>query len=260
MRRNGWTLAFALMAAPAMAQANPPPAGWALSLGFGTGWHSNPNELSTRAKGDGFAAQEIGLAHRRPFWEGGALTLSVTGGSEFYAREANAGIQRAIATASLSQVWQGYFFAFTVSQRKSLSHDFSRHDGASTEFGVNISRTFSLGEAWSLLVFSRVARRLLNDGTEDQWRANINGTLTYKVGAWSWRMGGGFAYALEDKTPLLPRINDRTVSARLGVGYEWEKDREFTFGSSFSRTYSSYQPNRFKSFTIQPRVSATIRF
>ncbi len=125
---------------------------------------------------------------------------------------------------------------------------------------MNVSRTFTLAEGWSLLVFTRVARRLLNDGTYDQWRSNINGTLTYRSGPWSWRIGGGFSYALEDKTPFLPRINDRTISARLGVSYEWVKDREIAVGGSFSRTYSSYQPNRYKSFTIQPRVSATIRF
>ncbi|MCU0818057.1 MAG: hypothetical protein MUF11_01965 [Beijerinckiaceae bacterium] len=259
MARKGLALAFALVSAPAIAQT-PPPAGWALSLGFGAGWHSNPNEISTRSKGDGFLSPEIGLAYRQPLWEGGALTLSVSAGSEFYARERNAGVQRASATASISHIWQGTFFAFTLGQRKALSHDFARHDSASTEFGLNISRTIALDDRWSLLVFTRAARRLLNDGTYDQWRGSINGTLTYKSVAWSWRMGGGFSYALEDKTPFLPRINDRTVSARLGVGYEWAKDREIAIGGSFSRTFSSYQPNRYKSFTIQPRVSATIRF
>lgn len=260
MRGKGLALAIALGTAPAMAQTTPPPAGWTLSLAFGAGWHSNPNEISTRAKGDGFLSPEIGLSFRQPLWEGGALMLSVTGGSEFYARETNAGLQRASATASVSHLWQGTSFAFTAGQRKSMSHDFARHDGSSTEFGVNVSRTFTFAEGWSLLVFSRVARRELRDSAENQWRAAINGTITYKQGAWSWRMGGGFSYALEDKTPFLPRINDRSISARLGLAYEWTKDREIAIGGNFSRTYSSYSFNRYKSFSIQPRVSATIRF
>ena len=75
-----------------------------------------------------------------------------------------------------------------------------------------------------------------------------------------WRAGTSFGYTLEDKTPILPRINDRTISARMGLGYEWAKDRELSLGTSFSRTYSSYQPNRTKTFVIQPRIAATIRF
>lgn len=264
MRQDGWALAFVLLAGmpvamPALAQA-PPPAGWTIGLGFGAGWNSNPREISTRAKGDSAFSPDISLSYRQALWEGGALTLGVFGGSELYGRETSAGFQRLLGTAALSQTWQATTATVNIVQRKALSHDFSRHDSASTEIGVNLSRIVTLDESWSLLVFGRLARRLVGDGTEDRWRANANVTLTYKSGAWSWRAGGGFAYALEDKTPILPRINDRSLSARLGIAYEWDKDREIALGGSFNRTYSSYQPNRYKSFSLQPRVSATIRF
>lgn len=252
-----------MLCAPAAAQTrpgDPPPAGWALSLGFGSGWHSNPRELTIRARGDSFVASELGLAYRLALWDGAALTVSATGATEHYSREESAGFLRGIASASLSQNWQGFTFAATASHRKTMEHDLAGHDGASSELGFNMTRVVPIAPGWSLILFGRLARRFVNDGTEDQFRVGANATLIYRTGAWSFRAGGGFGYALEDKTPILPRINDRTLSARLGLGYEWAKDREVTLGASYSRTYSSYQPNRVKTITIQPRIAATIRF
>lgn len=263
MRQAAVLFAAGLSCAPALAQTRPgepPPAGWALSLGFGSGWHSNPRELTSRAKDDAFVASEIGLAYRLGLRDGAALTFSATGATEHFSREESAGFVRGIASAALSQSWQGFTLAATASHRKTMEHDLAGHDGASSELGLNLTRVVPIAEGLSLILFGRLARRFVNDGTEDQFRAATNATLIYRTGAWSFRVGGGFGYALEDKTPILPRINDRSVNARLGVGYEWAKDREVTLGASYSRTYSSYQPNRFKTVTIQPRIAATIRF
>lgn len=249
--------------APVVSQTRPgepPPPGWALSLGFGAGWHSNPLELTTRTKGDGFVSSELGLAYRLPLWQGGALNLSAIGSSEHYGREETAGFGRAIVTANLSQNWQGFTLALTAGHRKTLDHKLLGHESASSELGLNLARVLPIAEGWSLLLFGRLARRFVNDGTEDQFRAGANATLIYRTGAWSFRTGAGFGYVLEDKTPILPRINDRSLSLRAGLGYEWAKDREVTLGASYTRTFSSYSPNRTRIFTLQPRVAATIRF
>jgi len=256
-------LAMTAACAPVMAQTRPgepPPAGWALSLGFGAGWHSNPLELTTRARGDVFISSEIGLAYRLALWQGGALTLSGTGTGEHYSREETAGFVRGIVGVSLSQSWQGFTLAATAGHRKTMDHDLAGHESASSELGINLIRPIAITDGWTLLIFSRVARRFFNDGTEDQFRAGANATLVYRTGAWSFRAGSGFGYVLEDKTPILPRINDRSISLRAGIGYEWAKDREVTLGANYTRTYSSYAPNRTKIFTFQPRVGATIRF
>lgn len=256
-------LAATAICAPVMAQTRPgepPPAGWALSLGFGAGWHSNPLELTTRAKGDGFVGSEIGLAYRAPLWQGGALTLSAIGAGEQYGREETAGFVRGLVVANLAQTWQGFTLSATASHRKTMDHDLAGHESASSELGINLTRAMPIAEGWSLILFSRLARRFVNDGTEDQFRAGVNATLVYRTGAWSFRAGTGFGYVLEDKTPILPRINDRSISLRAGIGYEWAKDREVTFGASYVRTYSSYSPNRTKIVTFQPRLAATIRF
>jgi hypothetical protein len=249
---------------PALAQnaapAAPPPAGWSLGLGFGMGWNSNPLDLTGRARGDMFLAPEIALGYRLPLWSGAALSTNVTANPELYSREHRMGVQRGNAGLSLSQRWGGQTFSLSISARKALAHDFSRHDSASQEIALGVFRSFIPAENWSLSLNGRIARRAVDDGTKDQFRAGFGATLAYRSGPWIWRAGAGFGYTLEDKTPILPRINDRTISARLGIGYEWAKDREFSLGSSFSRTYSSYQPNRTKTYTIQPRIAATIRF
>lgn len=264
MRATVFFLAAATISVPAAAQnarpGDPPPAGWALSFGLGAGWNSNPLELTKRAKGDVFLAPEIGLAYRLPLWQGAALNAGLTFNPELYAREESAGVQRGNAILSLSQNWAGTIFSLSVSARKALSHDFTSHDSASQEIALGVFRSFVLAESWSLTIGGRIARRAVNDGTKDQFRAGANALLAYRKGAWIWRAGASFGYALEDKTLILPRINDRSISARLGLGYEWAKDRELSIGASYSRTYSSYQPNRTRTITIQPRVAATIRF
>lgn len=264
MRAGVVFLAVIASLMPAFAQAtrpsDPPPAGWSLGLGFGLGWNSNPLELMGRAKGDAFVTPEISLGYRLPLWTGAALSANLTANPELYGREHGAGVQRGNASLSLSQNWSGTTFSLSVSARKALAHDFSRHDSASQEIAFGVFRTFIPAENWSLTLNARIARRAVDDGTKDQFRAGLNATFAYRSGAWIWRAGGGFGYILEDKTTILPRINDRTVSARLGLGYEWAKDREVSLGGSFSRTYSSYQPNRTRIYTIQPRVAATIRF
>lgn len=256
-------LAATACCAPALAQTRPgepPPAGWALSLGFGAGWHSNPLELTTRAKGDGFAGPDISLAYRLSLWQGGALTFSANSASEQFGREETAGFVRGIVTANLSQTWQGFTISATAGHRKTMDHDLAGHESASSELGINLTRAIPLADGWSVILFSRVARRFVNDGTEDQFRAGANATLVYRTGAWSFRAGTGFGYVLEDKTPILPRINDRIINLRAGIGYEWAKDREVTLGANYTRTYSSYAPNRTKIFTFQPRIAATLRF
>lgn len=264
MRATLLFLAAATISAPAAAQnarpGDPPPAGWAISLGLGAGWNSNPLERTRRATGDVFLAPEIGLSYRLPLWQGAALNAALTFNPELYAREESVGVQRGNASLSLSQNWAGTIFSLSVSARKALSHDFSSHDSASQEIALGVSRTFIPAENWSLTLGARIARRAVDDGTKDQFRAGANALLAYRKGAWIWRAGASFGYALEDKTPILPRINDRSVSARLGLGYEWARDRELSLGASYSRTYSSYQPNRTRIITIQPRVTATIRF
>ncbi|MGL5446298.1 MAG: hypothetical protein ACRDBL_03195 [Rhabdaerophilum sp.] len=256
----GWLCAPAMAQAPRYGEPLPAGAGWALSLGFGASWHSNPLELTRRAKGDGFIAPEIGLSYRLPLWSGAALVASATTNPELYAREESVGVQRGFTSLALSQNWAGTIFNLSVSARKSLSHDFGKHESASQEIGLGVSRTFVPIENWSLTLSGRVARRAVDDGTKDQFRGGFNALLAYRSGAWIWRAGAGFGYVLEDKTPILPRINDRSVSVRAGLGYEWARDREVTLGASYTRTFSSYQPNRTKVITIQPRVAATIRF
>lgn len=263
---RAWGTALMLVwgsALPAKAQSpppSPPPSGWSLGLSIGPSWSSNPRDVSTRTRGDVYLGNEIALGYRLPLWEGGAIAFSMTGTTELYARETQEGIQRGAASLSVSHNWSGTILSLSASARKTMGHDFARHDSASQEIGIGITRSFAIAEGWSLILFARGARRYLNDGTEDQIRAGLNATLVYRTGPWSVRLGGGFGYALEDKTILLPRINDRTVSARAGLGYEWAKDREIAFGGAFTRTYSSYAPNRTKAYSLSPRISATLRF
>jgi hypothetical protein len=105
-----------------------------------------------------------------------------------------------------------------------------------------------------------LSRRFYQDGSEDQFRARLGVTLARQWGAWTFRLGGGFAYALEDKTPILPRIRDRTLSAFLSTTYAWAKDRDLSLRLGWSRTFSSYSENRTKVFTLTPRMAATFRF
>lgn len=247
--------------ADVFAQASAPPqAGFSLSLTIGPGWNSNPLELPGPRKGDGYFGLEAITAYRWNLWEGGALTLTGTGYSELYFREDSAGLNRIAASATLSQRWQDITFTVGMSARSSINQALTAHDSASQDISIGVSRSFTLAKDLSLSLSGGTARRFYQDGSEDQIRARLGATLAQKMGLWTFRVGTGFSYVLEDKTPLLPRINDRSISANIGVTYDWAKDREVSMKLTYSRTYSSLQLNRFKVFGFAPQVGATLRF
>lgn len=237
-----------------------PPAGTSLALTLGPGWSSNPGELPGRQKGDGYFGLDTTLSHRWVLWEGGALTVSGTGYSELYVRDDSNGIHRLASSLTLSQRWQQANFTLGVSARTAANQRLSAHDSASQDIALGVSRSFVLAEKLALTVTAGASRRFYQDGSEDQFRARANATLARTIDKWTFRIGGGFSYALEDKTPILPRINDRVISANIGATYEWEKDREVSLKMTWSRTYSSLPINRFKTFGIVPQAAATLRF
>lgn len=264
MRRAALTCAWIGLASMAMAQSprpgDPPSPGWTLGVALGAGWHSNPLELNRPGKGDGFLAPEFSLGYRQPLWKGGAMAFNVAFSSELYGRETKSGYQRGLASFIVSHNWDGTVFSLSANGRKTLSHDFARHDGASSELAVAAFRAIPIAEGWTLLANIRFSRRFVDDGTEDQWRASANATLIHRYGAFIVRLGAGISYVLEDKTLILPRINDRSFNLRAGLGYEWARDREIAVGISYNRTFSSDEFNRYKSLTVQPRISASFRF
>lgn len=266
---GGWergASAFGLMLAACLPetafaqQTDAPRSGWTLALGFGGGWNSNPLELTTRAKGDVYVRQDAALSYRWVLWQDASLSLSASGASTAFAREASAGTHRGALSASFSQKWQETTFTLSLTERSAISHDFKRHDSASREIALGAARTFTLRKDLTLGITGGVSRRFLFDGTEDQFRARLGATLAQKWGSWTFRVGGNFGYALEDKTPFLPRINDRMVSAFMGASYEWAKDREIGMRFSVSRAYSSYPYDRYIAYGIGPSISATIKF
>jgi hypothetical protein len=238
----------------------PPQAGFSLSLTLGPGWNSNPLELPGRRKGDGYFGFETVAAYRWNLWDGGALTLASAGYSELYFREDSAGLNRIAASTTLSQRWQDITFTLGMSARSAVNQALTAHDSASQDISIGVSRSFTLAKDLSLSLSSGASRRFYQDGAEDQLRARLGATLAQKWDLWTFRIGTGFSYALEDKTPLLPRINDRSISANIGATYDWAKDREVSVKLTYSRTYSSLQLNRFKVFGLSPQVGATLRF
>lgn len=264
MRNWAGSLAIAFACAPVCAWAQPaptpPPSGFSLGVTLGPGWSSNPEDLPGPSKGDAYFGAELVASYRWALWQGGALTISGTGYSELYARASAGGVNRVGSAATFSQQWQGTSFTLGVSARTSMNQHLTRHDGASQEISLGVSRPIPLAPDITLILSAGASRRFYQDGTEDQMRARVGATLARKWERWTFRIGGGFGYALEDKTPILPRINDRTLSANIGASYEWEKNREISLKLAYSRTYSSYSENRTKAFTIVPQVSATIRF
>lgn len=240
------------------APINPP--GWTLGLSFNTGWTTNPIESNRRVKGDGSAGFEMTLARRFALWQGASIALTGQIGNDVYFREQGETYHRGFVSAAVTQEWAGFFLSLSAAQRKSMNRDFSAHESASREVALGLGRTVALGEGWSLNLFGRLARRFLEDGTEDQLRAGINATVTHRRGPWIMRLGGGYGYVLEDKTPILPRINDRTVSARLGLAYEWAADSELGLRFAFTRTYSSYAFDRYKAYAVTPSISTSWRF
>lgn len=260
--RSIWaTAGISLASLSASAQTPaPPPAGFALALTIGSGWSSNPLELPGRRKGDGYAGLEAVASHRWNLWTGGALNIAVSGYSELYFRDDSAGLNRAGLAATFSQRWQEMTFTLGASTRTAINQRMTAHDSASTDFSLGVSRSFTLIEDVTLTLTSGASRRLYQDGTEDQIRARIGATLSRKWEKWTFRIGGGFSYALEDKTPFLPRINDRTISTSIGATYEWAKDREVSAKLTYARTYSSLPINRFQTFGFVPQMAATLRF
>jgi hypothetical protein len=247
------------MQAFAIAQTPQAP-GWTLGLSLGTGWTSNPIESNRRVKGDVSTGFEATLARRFALWQGANLALTAQIGNEFYLREQAESINRGMVSAALTQEFAGFFASLSAAQRKSMNRDLNAHESASRELAFGLGRNIMIAEGWTLNLFGRIARRYLEDGTEDQFRAGVNATLTHRRGSWIMRFGGGYGYVLEDKTPILPRINDRTASARLGLAYEWTKDHEVGVRFAFTRTYSSYTLDRYKAYAVQPQVSASWRF
>lgn len=244
----------------ALAQAPSPQPGWSLGLSLGGGWTSNPIESTRRVKGDASLSPEIALARRVPLWNGATLALTTQAASEFYAREKGESFNRVQFSAALTQDWGGFSTTISAVQRKSMSRDFSAHESASREVALAASRSITLAEGWTLIAFGRFARRMVEDGTEDQLRAGLNVTLVHRRGPWIARLGAGFGYTLEDKTLLLPRINTRSVSARFGLAYEWAADSEIGLRLAFTRAYSSYPSDRYKAYTLSPQISTLWRF
>lgn len=249
------------LAPAAHAQAPDKPAsGFSLSTTFGGGWSSNPLEITGRHKGDVYLGSEIVAGYRWALAEKTALNVSLTGFSELYRREEGGGINRAVAAASLSHTWQEATFTLGASGRTAMNQRMTAHDSASQDVSIGVSRPFKLAENLTLTLNSTLSRRFMQDGTEDQFRARFNVTLARKWEKWTFRLSGGFGYTLEDKTPILPRINDRSLSASVGAAYEWEKDREISVRLAYTRMYSSYAPDRYTAFSLAPQIAATFRF
>ena len=247
---------------PASAQQKPeaPPAGFSLGLTYGAGWNSNPLELTGRRKGDGLISSEIIAGYRWNLWDGAALAVSTTAYSELYGRETGGGINRLALGATISQKWQDLTLTLGTSTRTAANQHLTAHDSASSDVSFGLSRPFKLSENLTLIANASLARRFMNDGTEDQWRSRVGLTLARKWEKWTFRLGGTFGHTIEDKTPILPRINDRSVSAFAAAGYEWEKDREITFRLGYTRMYSSYPADRYQAFSFSPQIAATLRF
>ncbi|KAF0227556.1 MAG: hypothetical protein FD175_2673 [Beijerinckiaceae bacterium] len=261
LRASVVALGLGLAAGFAVAQAPAPPqAGLSLAFTLGPAWNSNPLELPGRRKGDGYFGLETNATYRWVLWEGGALALSGIGYSEQFFRESSAGLNRLGTSMTFSQRWQGTIFTLGIGARTATNQALTRHDSASQDVTLGISRSFTLMPDVSLTLSSGASRRFFQDGSEDQVRARAGATLARKWGQWTFSLGAGFSYTLEDKTPILPRINDRAISASVSASYEWAKDRDISAKLSYSRTYSSLPLDRFKVFSFAPQIAATFRF
>ena len=249
----------ALAQIPSPAQT-PPPAGFSLSLTLGPGWSSNPLDIPGRTKGDASFGVELALRHRWNLWQGAGLTVGVTGFSELFFRDAGAGVNRLVGSAGFSQNWRGYTLSINALARTSADQYLRTHDTAYQEVNASLSRSWTIRPDLTLIPTVGFGRRFYQDGSEDQYRARFGLVLMQKWEKWSFRLGGSYGWTLEDKTPLLPRINDRSYGAFTSATYEWQKDRDVALRLGYSRTLSSYQPNRTKNFTLAPQVSATFRF
>ena len=256
-------VAIALCCAlPSSAQQKPeaPPAGFSLGLTYGAGWNSNPLELTGRRKGDAFLGSEIIAGYRWNLWDGATLAVSATAFSELYGRETGGGINRLAFGATISQKWGDTTLTLGASTRTAANQHLTAHDSASSDLSLGLSHPVKLTDSLTLIANTSLARRFMNDGTEDQWRSRFGLTLARKWEKWTFRLGGSFGHTIEDKTPILPRINDRSLGAFIAAAYEWEKDREVTMRLGYTRMYSSYPADRYQAFSFSPQVSATLRF
>lgn len=249
-----------MLALPALAQPAISGNGFTLFYNLSAGWTSNPTEIPTRERGDAGFRHDLTLGYRYGLWEGANAYLNTSVGSTFFVREHASGTHRASLTASIAQTWREATFTFAFAERKAMNSTLSAHDSASRELGLSATRTFTLRDGLTLNVFARGARRYFSNGSEHQWRAGINTTLVQKFGAYSLRLNGGFTYALEDKAIFLPRINDRSVFANIGINYEWATDTEIGVAIGFWRTYSSYPFDRYKQFSLGPRLATNWKF
>ena len=237
-----------------------PKTGFSLGATIGGGWSSNPLEITGRHRGDVYLGSEIVAGYRWALAEKTTINISLTGFSELFRREDGAGINRASVAASLSHTWHEATFTLGFAGRTAMNQRMTAHDSASNDVSIGVSRPFKLADDLTLILNSTLSRRFMQDGTEDQFRARLNVTLARKWEKWTFRIGGGFGYTLEDKTLILPRINDRSLSASVGAAYEWEKDREISVRLAYARMYSSYAPDRYAAFSFAPQIAATFRF
>lgn len=244
---------------PAVGQTPPQP-GWALSAQFGPGWTSNPNDLPGRHKGDGYAGLQTGLSYRQPLWTDASLSVSATIGNTLYARERDAGSNRMAGSVTLGQTWRGATFTLGLTARTSMDQPLQRHDEASQDVSIGASRSFTLAPDWTLIPSLGASRRFYQDGTKNDVRFRGGLVLARKWQDLTARLGINASYLLEDNTPILPRIRDRSVSAFASATSEWAKERDIGLRVAVSRTYSTYAPNRYKSLSVAPQVSATFRF
>lgn len=258
---GGFVAAWVALAAasPAIGQTPPQP-GWALSAQFGPGWTSNPNDLPGRQKGDGHVGWQTSLSYRQPLWTNASLTVSSSLGSTLYARERDAGGNRLSGGVTLGQTWQGATFTLGFTARTSMDQPLQRHDEASQDVSIGVSRSVILAPDWTLIPSLGASRRFYQNGSKNDVRFRGGLILARKWHALTARLGVNASYLLEDNTPILPRIRDRSVSAFASATYEWAKERDIGLRVAVSRTYSTYAPNRYKSLSVAPQVSATFRF
>ncbi|MCZ8185116.1 MAG: hypothetical protein O9308_01950 [Beijerinckiaceae bacterium] len=259
LARAGVLLGAVALGCPAHGQTPPRP-GWSLSVQLGPGWTSNPNDLPGRQKADAFWNMQVGLGYRQPLWDGAALTGTLGTGADWYAREQEAGSNRLSGTLAFSQTWRGATLSLGIAARTSMDQPLRAHDDASQDISLGLSRPVILAPDWTLIPSIGGSRRFYQDGTKNDLRFRSGLVLARKWNAWTWRIGGTASYLLEDNTPILPRIRDRSWSLFLSSTYEWQKDRELGLRLAYARTYSTYAPNRFRSVTLAPQLSATFRF
>jgi hypothetical protein len=255
-----WLFGFTgALVCPADAQVPPTP-GWTFSTQFGPGWTSNPNDLPGKQKGDAYGSVQLGLNYRHSLWEGATLGAGISTLADWYLRESSAGSNRLAGSLSISQSWQGASLAVAMTARTSMDQPLRTHDEASQDISVSLSRPFALAPDWTLIPSLGAGRRFYQDGTKNDSRLRGGVVLARKWQAWTWRVGGSASYLLEDNTPILPRIRDRSWSAFASMTFEWAKDRDIGLRISYARTYSTYAPNRYRSVSLAPQVSATFRF